>query len=198
MGNKKEKGELRPKVKKKHHSHELLTRLWWTTGLYHHVHACDYRLVPPHLCLWLQACTTRLTPVTTSLHHHAHACAGIKPRSSCILGKHPTNCGNGNLKMTFSSFSLNSASTANKVLSGSKGRDFQHFWKVIATLNTGIMLPSACVFLNACLLHIKLFFMISVGIWILSAIEIGVIKKIGKNHRAFLKKFHSCMSLIIF
>lgn len=117
-----------------------------------------------------------LTPVTTGLHHQAQACAGIKPRSSCILGKHPTNCGNGSLKMTFSSFSLNSASTANKVLSGSKGRDFRHFWKVIATLNTGIMLPSACAFLNACLLHIKLFF-ISVGIWILSALEIGVIKK---------------------
>lgn len=146
-----------------------------TTGLHHQVHAYDYRLAP-----------------------HAHACAGIKTRSSCILGKHSTNCGNGNLKMTFSSFSLNSASTVNKVLSGSKGRDFQHFWKVIATLSTGIMLPSAYAFLNACLLHIKLFFMISVGIWILSAIEIRVIKNIGKNHRAFLKKFHSCMSLIIF
>lgn len=43
----------------------------------------------------------------------------------------------------------NSVSVVNKVFNGSKRKDFQHFWKVIATLNTGIVVPSIYIFLNA-------------------------------------------------
>lgn len=57
--------------------------------------------------------------------------------------------------------SSNSVSVVKKVLSGSKKKDFQRFWKVIVTLNTGIVVPSTNLFFN-CLgffFHLKSFFL---------------------------------------